>query len=523
MREKSFESNKPYGKLQYWMCLFCFTSLVASFRNEAFSQTIFNELMAYPVEQNIPLNQKIKLSLEECLLLAKARNSNLKSAKMNIESAYWDAELVKANLRPRLTISGDIPGYNRFINSVTQPDGTVKFVGVSQALTAVSATINQQIASTGTSFSISTSLNRFEAFAGSRTSYWQSAPFVLSLSQPLFRFNEILWQKRRAPIRLSISQKRYAELTADLNSQITEQFFSLYLAQISLRNANANNNTNDTIFKQAQGRFSVGKIAENDLLQAELALMRTRAEKNQLELELQRSARQLCVVLNITLQPDGMIEVMDPPKLEYPPVDSAQIMREARENRSDWQNFELRTLDASLDLKRTRLSYKLNGSLNINFGYNQTSENFKNAYSDLLERQSASIGFSMPILNFGRAKADINSSEAALKGIEYSILQEKRQFEQDIWLAIYQLELSKTQLQIAEKADHIAQKRYEVATNRYLVGNIEITNLQIAQNEKDNARRTLISATRDFWLSYYKLQRLSLFNWKEQRKIFSEP
>jgi hypothetical protein len=41
-----------------------------------------------------------------------------------------------------------------------------------------------------------------------------------------------------------------------------------------------------------------------------------------------------------------------------------------------------------------------------------------------------------------------------------------------------------------------------VAQNRYFIGKIDITNLNIALREKDDARRSYLQALKSFWTAY---------------------
>jgi outer membrane protein TolC len=58
-----------------------------------------------------------------------------------------------------------------------------------------------------------------------------------------------------------------------------------------------------------------------------------------------------------------------------------------------------------------------------------------------------------------------------------------------------------------------------VAKNRYLIGKIDITNLQIAQNEKDMARLSYFQALRQYWVAYYQLRRASLYDFVKAEKV----
>ena len=52
----------------------------------------------------------------------------------------------------------------------------------------------------------------------------------------------------------------------------------------------------------------------------------------------------------------------------------------------------------------------------------------------------------------------------------------------------------------------MSQKREQLTRNRYYIGKIDVTDLNIAINEKEGARRGYMNALREFWLAYYDLR-----------------
>jgi outer membrane protein TolC len=86
---------------------------------------------------------------------------------------------------------------------------------------------------------------------------------------------------------------------------------------------------------------------------------------------------------------------------------------------------------------------------------------------------------------------------------------------------VRQFDVLISQLEITKKSDEIAQERYMVSQNRYLIGKVDITNLNIALTEKDNAKRSYLSALRSFWTSYYNLRRLTLFDFSTKQKLYT--
>ena len=58
--------------------------------------------------------------------------------------------------------------------------------------------------------------------------------------------------------------------------------------------------------------------------------------------------------------------------------------------------------------------------------------------------------------------------------------------------------------------------------NRYFIGKIDNTNLNIAQSEKDLARNEYYRTLKDYWLSYYRLRRTTLYDFEKQESLFIE-
>jgi len=65
----------------------------------------------------------------------------------------------------------------------------------------------------------------------------------------------------------------------------------------------------------------------------------------------------------------------------------------------------------------------------------------------------------------------------------------------------------------------VAGKRFDVAYNRYVIGKINIGDLYIAQSEKDAALEQFVSGLRDYWLAFYQLRRITLYDFVVGRPI----
>ena len=102
---------------------------------------------------------------------------------------------------------------------------------------------------------------------------------------------------------------------------------------------------------------------------------------------------------------------------------------------------------------------------------------------------------------------------------QYAVEQDKQIFTQQIVTQVTLFDMMREQVVLTADADSIASEKYQIAKDRYVLGNLSITDLSIAFQEKDQAKRDYISALRDFWGAYYQIRYLSLYDFETNRKI----
>jgi outer membrane protein TolC len=457
------------------------------------------------------------LSLKEVIEMGKVNGPRGKSINKNAQRNYWNYRSAIAIRLPQLSVTGDIPGLTRGINQVPQNDGTLKFLPQSQAYSNLNLSLSQNITSTGGSVYLSSGLSKITLIGNNRPSYWQSTPMQIGISQPLFRLNEMKWNLRQSKIMNDENMRQQAEAMEDMAIEISQRYFDLYMT-LNIINVYAFNiAVNDTIYQISKGRYELGKIAENDLLQSEYQLL---TAKNNYQVSMNKKISQeynLKSMLGIPLETP--ILLVAPEEIPLAEVSVDKAIAEARENRSVYLDFQYRENDALIDVKRSDLNRRPNGILSLNYGLNQASSDFSQVYKNPLDRQVASVRFNVPIVSWGKNKAEYMRSKANAEAVKSNIDYEKSIFEQDVITSVNNFRQLQASLLISAKADTIARKRYEVSKNRYLIGKIEMTNLMIAQNEKDFARQNYYGTLQQLWIAYYQLRHNTLYDFIKHEKI----
>ena len=456
------------------------------------------------------------LTLQDCIRLARENGPVGIIAKSAYENRHATYEAFTSTYYPQLSLSGDIPGYYRSINQITLPDGSIIFTPQSQATSQLGLSLSQKIPFTGGQLFLSSGLNRID-LVDSKSQYYRSTPFSMMLRQPIFQINTMSWDLDAQVLRYKMATRQFAEDMEDCALDATNKFFELYLASLNSSNAALNLAINDTLYKISKGRFNVGKIAENDLLQSELAYLNAQTQLENANVGLNRSQSNLKTALG--LDPSAYLVLLPPSTIPAMVVNKEKALQEALANRSDAVNFELQKLTAERGVRQAKSDHTFSATLTASMGYNQRAPVLNDAYNNLLNQQQFSLNFSVPLISWGAGSSAVDAAVAEQKRTEVSIEQQRHDFEQEVLYQVARLNLLSRQVAVAMKSDTIAQRRFDVAKDRYLIGKIDIPNLFLAQSEKDNARRANAQTLLDYWTTYFRVRRLTLFDFETNEPL----
>lgn len=462
------------------------------------------------------LNGQTVLSLQQALEQATANSPVAKQIQSTFQSNKWLYKAALGNRAPQIRFNADLPGYQRRINQVVQPDGSFQFIPVRQAYSNASLSLSQVIPATGGSISIESKINRGDIFDTENSTFYQTNPLQINLFQPLFRFNSQKFNWKQDKLRLELANRQQIEQIEALNAEIISRYFDLYIAQLQLLNATLNETMNDTIYRIAKGRFGVGKIAESELLQVELSYTNARNSVEQQTLQVELARRQL---ERYTGKLDNSIMLLAPLQLPVNVPDPEKSKQEALKNRSDLIANEINVNQANRQLSEAKLSRMPQTDIMVSYGLNQTGATIDQALTAPVNSQYAGLGFSIPIVGFGSNRSAQKAAQYAYEATLQSTAASLQQLETDAFGLALQVKQLKTSVEISSKADTIAKKRFEAARNRYKIGTMEITNLLIAQNEKDQAIISYVSTLRDFWVTWYQLRRTTLFDFEKNSTL----
>lgn len=456
------------------------------------------------------------LRLDEAIHLAHVQSIAAKQALTLRQNKYWAWRTIQSNYKPQLLLTTRVPAFTRSVEEIQQPNGSIDFQPVKNNNSSASLLLSQSITATGGTVYIGAGLQRFDDFERSFTLY-NGSLFSLGFEQPLWGFNQLKWDKQIEPLKYTESIRQYTVDMEVMGIQVTDYFFDLLLAQSDQSIARTNLAVNDTLYRIARERFQLGKISRNDLLQLELEGLKSRKALAAANQATESAMRKLQSYLS--LRDTGELQLVLP-VVEHPlRVDGQKALAEALANRPDAVAFQRRLQEADRDLARARGESGLNATLAMSVGLSNRGANIGDLYHEPQDKEIIALELSVPVLDWGRRRSQIETARAGQQFTQYSITQERSDFEREILTQVTLLHMLGDQLELTAKADRIALERYQIAKDRYILGDLNVTDLSIALQEKDLARRDYILSLYQYWRAVHSLRTMTLFDFEKMQTI----
>ncbi len=465
----------------------------------------------------------VRISLIEAIDIGVSRSVDAIVAKNEFISSYWAYRTYKTELLPNISLTGTVPYYSKTYNAYQDNDGEYYYVSNNYNRIDGAVNISQNIPLTGGKLSASTSYQSLKQYGSNSPTRYKSVPFTFSVQQPIFGFNSLKWQQRIEPIKYTEAMKKLVSDGENVAYTVVNYYFSLLLGQINTEIARQNLRNSEKLYEISEARRKMGQLSENDLLRMRVSLLEAESNLTSAIASFDTYMFQLRSYLgfgeDIILEPviPGFI-AEDIPVLSYP-----EVLDLAIKNNAYTETLQRRLLEAARSVDQTKANRRTI-NLNASVGMSGTDNSFTGAYSNHNWRgdQFISIGVSIPIVDWGKSKANMRTAQATQQVVKAQVEKARIDFNQNILLYVQSFNNQPQQVRIAKEADLIAQKHYDTSVEAFVLGKIDILSLNDSQKSKDEARRKYIQEMQSLWLDYYNIRSLTLYDFINERELATE-
>ena len=459
---------------------------------------------------------RINLTLDEVIDLAITQSSASKYTQNQNVNYYWRYRNFKTQFRPQLTLNGTVPNYSHTTQPITQPDGSIEFRQVSNLSASGNLSLNQSIPQLGTSIWARTSAHGIQNLNKDEISY-SGNPYVIGFSQPLFSYNWMKWYRKTEPMIYDEAQKRFVEQIEGIASNTTNRFFTYLTVQTNFKLAESNLKNSMDNLRISQTKKELGQISDNDFSRIQLSVLNAQKALNQARMDLKNADFELKRYVGLDQSMEIDLEI--PLNFSLFEIDPELALKKAKENRRETTLYQRQLINAERDLAQAKSSTGLNATLSGSFGLSNSAPTFAGIYEQPGKDRIVRVSMSIPILDWGKSASAVKLAESERELTIYNVNKDMEEFDRQVVVQVEQFSLLRDQLETADEADKVAENGYQIALRKFQNGELSITDLNIALQEREQAKRDYIRSIRSYWVAYYRLRELTLFDFERGQNI----
>ncbi|MBN1118628.1 MAG: TolC family protein [Bacteroidales bacterium] len=436
-------------------------------------------------------------------------------------ASYWDYRSYLALKKPSLTLITTLIDYNRTLtkryNSVLDRD---EYRQQQNIYSYANASVSQNIPFTGGSIYIDSEVGRLQNFGNDEYTQFSTVPLRIGFIQPLLGYNNFKWKRKIEPLKYEKARKQYIMSAETIALQITDYFFSLLEAQNRVAMATTNRANADTLYQIGMKRLEIATLSQADVLTLKVDALNARNELANAMKQLSNARFSFFSFLRLPEDPDIVLTLPD--FLSSFQVDFTKALTEAQTNNPTLLDSQQQLLESASNMEKIKREGLLNASLTASYGLNQQNSKLPDAYRNPLDQQRASVGLSVPVIDWGQRRGQYNMAKSNYEVVRLSAEQDETDFRQTVMLAVSDFNMQQDVVKTAFESREAARQAYNITKQRFMIGKSDVNSLALALERQDQSNLNYIDALRLYWKYYYTIRQLTLFDFEKNQTLMRE-
>ena len=461
------------------------------------------------------------LTLESAMNIASANSPDIRRSLLNLERSEQTLKAQNAALKSNFSLGVTPFGYDQ---TRSFDNYNAKWFTSKTAQSFGTLTISQPILPTDGTISL---VNRFgyqdkTSIQGdvSQESKAFTNYLSLSVSQPIFTYNRTKLQIKELELDLENAQLSYAMQKLNMEKQVTQFFYNVYLAQMKLTVSQDEFTNTQKSYEITQNKVTAGIAAKEELYQAELnfATAKSNVENDRVVLENDKDMFKQYIGMDIMEE----ITVMTDVNFNPVPVDVNKAIEYGQNSRMEIRQRQIDIETSQFDLIKTKALNEFRGDISLGIGISGDNEVLTDIYQNPTRNPRFSVAFNIPLYDWGEKKARIKAQEAVIQTSDLNLVEEKKQITVDIRTVCRSLQNQVNQIEIAKQNEKNAQLTYEINLERYANGDLTSMDLNLFQTQLSTKKMAYAQSLIDYKIQLLNLKIQSLYDFEKNEAIVPE-
>lgn len=457
-------------------------------------------------------------SLEDVIRIASDSSLTAFRSKNMYLASYWEYRSFLAGRRPNIMLNTTPFDYNRALVKRYDFIQNIDIYRQQQLINSdVNFAINQNFTPSGGSFFVMSDLGRLQNINTKTPNDYSIMPVSIGFTQPLFGFNKFRWERKIEPLKFELAKRSLLSSIEEISISAVDNFFSLAAAQMQLQLAVRNLANADTLYQYGKQRFEIAAITQIDLFSLRLDYINAKNTMDNANKDLKLSNSALKSFM--TMKGVELLNLNIPAQIPVLLIDADDAYTKSLSNNPDILSFEQQKLEVARDVDKAKKDSRFSANLSASYGLNKNDSTLNSITSNLLNQQNVKVTLSIPILDWGQRKGLYNLARKQAEVKLATVKQSEIDFEQDVKNTVNNFNIQRKIIASAAEADTLARLTYDMTKQRFLIGKSDINSLNLARTRQDQAQLNYINELKKYWSYYYKIRKLTLFDYEKQKAI----
>ncbi len=441
------------------------------------------------------------LDVDLAVRIAQDRSYRMELGRFGLMRSRYNLEASRAALKSNASMNFIIPDFDQSIKEIIDPyTGNPRVLSTKGARYSTSITVRQPLPTDGM-LSLSGVMNRTSdelfSYTPGQKSYYSR--LLLRFEQPILQPNEIKNDIRKAELDLEATELGFRDEEIRIATQVSRSFYDLFELTHEDMIAAGEAERLSEIYRIGQQLYENEVISEVNLLQLEVNRATSR---NEASANAGRLAREIDdFKQEVGLPVDTEIEIDASMEYTSEVIDLDAMIGQALDQRSDLRSTLRRREQHEMDLRERRSDGRLTGDVSLTLGLEGRGHQMQELYdaiSDPDQARGASIKFELPLWDWGRNRARVNSKQTELDQNVRTEEEQIRSIRREVENAVARVREAESRLLLLEPSVGASVRSYGLALEQFESGSLSVQDILLTQDQMSDARSSYLGAFLDF-------------------------